>query len=134
MFGLLDVSASGLVAQRTRLEVATSNMVNRDAIVDAKGNYNPFRRRVAIMAAGDPESGNAQGVHIAEIKLDQSPFRKLYQPESPYADKEGNVSYPNIDPSIEMINALDASRAYEANIAAAEATKSMYQSSLRLIA
>lgn len=134
MFGLLDVSASGLVAQRTRLEVATSNMVNRDAILDSKGNYNPFRKRIAIMAPGDPQTGNADGVHIAQIKLDQSPFRKLYQPESPYADKDGNVNYPDIDPAIEMINALDASRAYEANIAAAEATKSMYQASLRLLA
>lgn len=134
MFGVLDISASGLVAQRTRLEVATSNLVNKDAILDAQGRYAPFRRRIAIMAPGDPASGQSKGVHVAEIQLDRAPFRKVYQPESPYADRDGNVSYPNIDSAIEQINAMDASRAYEANIAAAEATKAMYQASLRLLA
>lgn len=134
MFGALDVSTSGLVAQRTRLDVIASNMANRDSIVDANGNPNPFRRRLAILAPGDPKTGKGQGVHVQEIKLDQSDFIKKFEPDSPFANNEGYVNYPNIDPMMEMVNAIDASRAYEANIAAAEAAKSMIQSSLRLLA
>lgn len=134
MFGALDVSASGLVAQRTRLDVIASNMANRNSIVDADGKPNPFRRRLAILSPGDPKTGKGHGVHVQEIKLDQSPFIKKFEPDSPFANDEGYVDYPNIDPMMEMVNAIDASRAYEANIAAAEAAKSMMQSSLRLLA
>jgi flagellar basal-body rod protein FlgC len=134
MFGSLDVSTSGLVAQRTRLEVVSANLANKDAIYDAKGNYAPFRRRMALIAPGDPATGNPLGVHVQQISLDQSPFQPRYDPGNPNADKNGNVYYPNVDPTFEMVDALDASRAYEANITAAEATKSMIQSSLRLLA
>lgn len=134
MFGSLDISASGMVAQRTRLDVIASNVANRNSIVDADGNINPFRRRMAIFAPGDPSSGKAQGVHVKEIMLDQSPFVMKYEPDSPFANQEGYVEYPNIDPMMEMVNAIDASRAYEANIAAAEAAKNMMQTSLRLLA
>lgn len=134
MFGSLDISASGLVAQRTRLDVIASNVANRNSIVDADGNYSPFRRRLALFSPGDPSSGRQQGVHVQEIRLDDSPFLRKYEPDSPYAAEDGYVEYPNIDPMMEMVNAIDASRAYEANIAAAEAAKTMMQNSLRLLA
>lgn len=134
MFGSLSISASGLAAQRTRLEVASANLANKDAVYDAQGRYNPFRRRIAILSAGDPASGNGMGVHVQQIQQDRSPLRKVHDPNHPLADANGYVNYPNVDPAFEMIDALEASRAYEANIAAAEATKSMLQSSLRLLA
>jgi flagellar basal-body rod protein FlgC len=134
MFGSLDISTSALVAQRTRLEVISANMAGRFSVEDAQGNYAPFRRRMAILATGDPATGSGAGVHVSEIALDQSEFRKVYEPGHKFADKDGYVNYPNIDPAIEMINALEASRAYEANITAAEATKAMIQSSLRILA
>ncbi len=135
MFGSLDISTSALVAQRTRMEVISANIASRDAIIeDATGNFAPYRRRMAIFSTGDPSTGSAEGVHVSEIALDQSAFRKKYEPESRYADKEGYVEYPNIDPAMEMINGLEATRAYEANITAVEATKSMLQSSLRILA
>ena len=134
MFGTLDISSSALVAQRQRLEVIASNMANSNSIYDAEGNYAPFRRRLAVFAAGDPSTGNEAGVHVREIRLDPSPLRKSYEPGHPHADPDGYVHYPNVDPAIEMINALEASRAYEANITAAEATKNMLQSALRLLA
>jgi len=134
MFGSLDISASALVAQRTRLETIAANMANKDAIYDAKGRYAPYRRRVALFAQGDPSSGSDLGVHVKDILLDQSPFVKRYEPGHPNADSQGYVQYPNIDSSMEMINALEASRAYEANVTAAEATKSMIQTALRLLA
>jgi len=134
MFGSLDISTSALIAQRTRTQVIAANVAGRDSIVDAQGNYAPFRRRIAVFAEGDPATGRGEGVHVREIALDQSEFRKVYEPGNKFADKQGYVSYPNVDPAIEMVNMLEATRAYEANITAAEATKSMIQSSLRLLA
>lgn len=116
------------------MEVIAANLANKDSIYDAKGNYSPFRRRVAVFAQGDPATGSDAGVHVQNILLDPSPLRKMYEPGHPNADAQGYVQYPNIDSSVEMINALEASRAYEANITAAEATKSMMQASLRLLA
>ena len=78
------------------------------------------------------------GVHVAAIEIDQSPLNTRWDPTSPYAYKsgpeEGKVPEPNVNPVVEQINALDASRAYEANVVAAEATKSMMAQALRLIA
>ncbi len=134
MFGSLDISASALVAQRTRLDVISANLAGKDTIADAQGNHAPYRRRTVIFASGDPTTGSAEGVHVHEIALDQSAFRQVKDPDHPFADADGYVDYPNVDQVIENINALEATRAYEANIAAAEATKSMLQSSLRLLA
>jgi flagellar basal-body rod protein FlgC len=134
MFGSLDISASALVAQRTRLDVISANLAGQSSLTDAQGNYAPYRRRVVVFASGDPSSGSAEGVHVQEIAFDPSEFRKVYDPGHKYADAEGYVNYPNVSPVIENINAMEATRAYEANIAAAEATKSMLQSSLRLLA
>jgi flagellar basal-body rod protein FlgC len=134
MFNALDTSVSALVAQRTRLEVIAANMANKNSLYDADQNYAPYRRRMPLFATGDPSTGSADGVHVKEIMLDDSALRKVYEPAHPEADEHGFVEYPNIDPSIEMVNALEASRAYEANITAAEATKSMMRSSLRILA
>jgi len=134
MFGSLDISTSALVANRQRLEVVAANMANRNTLEDADGNYSPFRRRLAILAQGDPTTGSGNGVHVKEIQLDPSPMRKVHDPGHPYADKDGYVEYPNIEPTNELINALEVSRAYEANITAAEATKTMLRSALRLMA
>lgn len=134
MFGAFDVSTSSLVAQRTRMEVIAANMANRSSIYDSQGEYAPYRRRVPVLAQGDPVSGRSDGVHVKEILLDTSPLRKIYDPGHPEADAQGYIGLPNIDPSMEMVNALEASRAYEASITAVEATKSMMQASLRLLA
>jgi flagellar basal-body rod protein FlgC len=135
MFGALDTSTSALVANRQRMEIIAANMANINTTHDPDNNYAPFRRRLAILAAGDPATGNQNGVHVREIKLDYgSELRKVHDPGHPDADADGYVYYPNIEPANEMVNALEASRAYEANITAAEATKSMLQASLRMLA
>ncbi len=134
MFGALDISTSALVAQRTRMEVIAANLANMNSVEDADGNYAPFRRRIAVFRPGDPAAGIGRGVHVAAIEHDDGPLRLKHEPGHKHADADGYVEYPNIDPAMEMINALEASRAYEANITAAEATKSMLQASLRLLA
>lgn len=134
MFGSLDISTSALVAQRTRLDVISGNLANQHSTHDAEGNYAPYERRVPIFAPGDPATGSAEGVHVREIQLDPSPPRMVHDPGHPDADADGYVGYPNIDPAIEMVNALEASRAYEANITATETTKSMINAAMRLLA
>lgn len=142
MYGALDISTSGMVAQRTRLEVIAANIANKDVILDTNGELNPFRRRVVHFAAGDHRAGSTigrtVGVRVAEITDDNTPFNLRHDPENPYAYKsgphKGYVPESNVNVVIEQINAVDAARAYEANVAAAEATKSMLAQALRLIA
>lgn len=142
MYGTLDISVSGLTAQRARMDTIAANIANRDAILDADGNPNPYRRRIAVFAPGDPSASNADGrglgVHVARIELDQAPFRKVYDPGNPYARPEGDpdegyVYLPNVDSVTENVNMVEAVRAYEANIQAAEASKTMFAQALRLI-
>ena len=137
MFGALDTSASALVAHRIRMEVISANIANAASIDDGEGNNVPFRRRLAILAPGadgSPAGRRRPGVHVKEIELDPSDFRLAYEPGNPLADGGGYVRYPNIDPITERINALEVARAYEANIQAAEATKNIMRSALRLLA
>lgn len=143
MYGALDISVSGLVAQRVRMEAISANLAGADAVRDANNQINPFRKRLVHIAAGDPsarnDAGKRLGVHVAAIELDDSPPRLRWDPKHPDAYPPGHaqagyVPRPNIDPTVEQINALEASRAYEANLAAAEATKTMMAQALRLIA
>jgi flagellar basal-body rod protein FlgC len=134
MYGSLDISTSGLIAQRTRLTVTSANLLNAKTILNEDGEYEPFRRRFAVLGAGDPKSGSPLGVHVAAIELDDSPLTARHEPGSPYADEDGYVYYPNIDPVIEQMNAMEALRAYEANIASVEATKSMMSVALQMLA
>ncbi len=138
MYGSLDISTSGMIAQRTRLEVITSNLVNKDTLVDAQGRYNPYRPKSAVFMPGDPSAtsagGRGMGVHVSSIETHQDALRPEYQPGSPFADERGYVMAPDIDPVVQQINATEALRAYEANVTAAEATKTMLAQMLRLVA
>jgi len=134
MYGSLDISTSGLIAQRTRLNIVAANVANARAVLNAQNEYDPYRRRYAVFASGDPVGGSAQGVHVADILIDQGPLRPVLEPGSRYADEDGYVYYPNVDPVIEAMNAMEAARAYEANISAIEATKSMFSVALQIIA
>jgi flagellar basal-body rod protein FlgC len=134
MFGSLDISVSALVAQRTRLDAISANIAGMDAIVDERGENNPYKRRVPIFAVGDPSTGSATGVHVREI-LEQPAFREVYDPTHPLADvRTGTYLAPDISEAMEMVSALEASRAYEANITVVEASKSMMNTALRLLA
>src|SRR5690554_4640375 len=98
MFGSLDVSASALVAQRTRLETIAANLANQNSLYDAQGNVNPYRRRFTVFAPGDPATGSDREVHVKEIMLDSAPFRKEWDPGHPAdLDGDGYVEYPNVD-------------------------------------
>ncbi len=134
MYGALDVSTSALVAHRTRLEIISANIANAQSLANERGEYDPYRRRFAILTAGDPATGSELGVHIRTIEKDDGPLEMKYEPNHKFANEEGYVGYPNVSTVIEQMNAMEASRAYDANIAAVEATKSMISVSLQLIA
>jgi flagellar basal-body rod protein FlgC len=134
MFQTLDISSSALLAQRIRMDTIAGNVANMNTTHDANNKPNPYRRRFVVMVPGQPGDSSKPGVHIEAVKLDQSPFKKVPDAGNPDADANGYVSLPNIDLTTEVVNGMDATRAYEANVMAMDATKSMFTSALRLIA
>jgi flagellar basal-body rod protein FlgC len=134
MFDTLDISGSGLLAQRVRLDTIAGNLANLNTTRDASGQLNPYRRRFVVFAPGQPGQPGAPGVHVQAVEQDPSAFRKVLKPGDPEAGPDGYIRYPNIDMTTEMVNAMEASRAYEANVTTMEVTKSMISSALRLIA
>ena len=137
MFRALDVSTSGIVAQRHRMDTIAGNIANISTTRDEKGNVSPFQRRfIAFMADQDRRGDEARGVGVKfSVQIDRStPPRKVVQPGHPDADANGIVSYPGIDLTKEFVNALEASRAYEANVATIDITKGMYSQALKILA
>lgn len=134
MFQILDTGASGLQAQRTRLDTIAENIANVNTTKGPHGEHTPFRRRMVEFAPGQAGDKTRAGVHVRSVRQDPSPLAQRYEPNNPAADADGNVSYPNIDTTVEFVNALDASRAYEANVTMMETAKSVINSSLRLLA
>ena len=134
MYGSLDVSTSGMVAQRTRMAVIAANIATRNTMLNAQGEVDPYRRREVFFSPAE----DGQGVRVAAIEKNEDAVRWKYDPGSPFAETEGPqagyVLIPDISPVVEQINAMEASRAYEANVAAAEASKSMVAQALRLLA
>ncbi len=134
-FRSINVSASGLTAERLRMDIISKNIANAETTRTSAGT--PYRRQMPIFmeqkssafadvlseARGQYVSGN--GVEVAAIKEDTSAFKRIYNPGHPDADGEGYVLMPNVDVVTEMINLISASRGYEANVTAMNATKSM---------
>jgi flagellar basal-body rod protein FlgC len=134
MFDVLDMGASALTAQRVRMDTIAGNIANINTLRNAQGKHDPYRRRFAVFAPGQADDPSKPGVHVQEIRIDQSQLPKRFEPGNPDADKDGYVTYPNVDLAIEFVNALEASRAYEANVTMMDTAKSMFNSSLRLLA
>lgn len=116
-FAAMEVSASGLAAERTRMNVAASNLANAQTTQAADGG--PYKRRdVVLQATNVPGADAVHGVEVAQITQDAAPPRLEYDPGHPQADARGYVAYPNINPVEEMVDMITASRAYEAGITA----------------
>jgi len=141
--GGFDISASALTAQRLRLDVIASNIANaestRAGYVD--GKFVPYRRKEVVLAPtqtpfrnvlDDQLGGGVQGVQVASIKEDSTPFKQVYNPAHPDADANGMVYMPNVDLLKEMVDMISASRSYEANVTALNASKAMFMKSLEL--
>jgi len=138
MFGALDISTSALVAQRTNLDIIAGNMAMKDVTRDEAGNPAPYRRRVPLFEMGDGGRAKKAGVHVSRIAEDPTPFGLRWDPMHVDAAKEGPekgyLRVSNVDEHTEMVNAMTAARAYEANVTVMEMAKSMAATALRLIA
>lgn len=133
MYGSLDISVSALVAQRVRFDTISANLASADVPGNPAGPVKPPPIREALFAVGDPATGSESGVHVADIR-DVHAYVPRQQPSHPYADKDGNVWYPDINPVEQQANMMLAARSYEANIAAIEAAKSMTSTALEILA
>jgi flagellar basal-body rod protein FlgC len=137
MFKAMDISTTGLVAQRIRMDVIAGNIAMAEVTEDAQGRAIPYRRQYPVFQAGSAVGKN-QGVSVARVEKDMSEFDMKYDPGHRNAIQDGPnagwVRYPNIDLPTEHINALEAARAYEANLSAYQVSKAMMTNALRILA
>lgn len=148
----LTITASGMTAERLRMDVIANNLANVNTTRTPGGG--PFRRQEVVLspgqssfadslsaATGDDDSDGGDGdvsttgltgVQVAGVVPDQSPFKRVYQPGSPDADAKGYVSLPNIDTVTEMVDMMGASRAYEADVSATDAIKSAAEKAIQI--
>ncbi len=141
LFGMLEVSGSALSAERWRAEVVSSNMANAETTRTPQGGA--YRRQLVVFHArpmprfplllARMRTPAAEGVRVDRVVADVSPLPRRYEPGHPDADGAGYVSYPNVNPVMEMTDLLSAVRAYQLNAAAVQATKSMLQQSLQIL-
>ena len=142
-FGALDISASGLTAQRLRMDTISQNIANVSTTRTENGG--PYRRKVTLFEERtEPGMFNGYlrsalkgdnigiGVRVARILEDTAPFTTVYDPGHPDADADGYVSLPNVDVVTEMINMISASRSYEANVTSINTTKSLAMKALEI--
>jgi len=160
LFSSIDISATGLTAQRTKLNIIASNIANAESTRTEKGG--PYKRQQVILSPAkraqfftilkeefmrlrktnrwhidnkafrEVREEYAQGVKLNGILEDDRPPRLVYEPDHPDADENGFVAYPNINMITEMVNMMVATRAYEANVTAIGAAKSMMQQALEI--
>jgi len=137
IFDALDISASGLIAERTRMDVTSQNLANaqssgyrrQDVVLREQGGGFANVLGQAIGAA----DGAGRGVEVAEVTTDRSAQRRVYDPGHPDADAQGYVSLPNVNAVSEMTDLISASRAYEANVTAMNTAKQMFSKTLEIL-
>jgi flagellar basal-body rod protein FlgC len=140
MIPAIDISTSALVAQRIRMDVVSSNLANMNSQVrDANGEMQAYEGKFVVFETDDSvgTKGGAVGVRVASVETERLEPNYRWEPEHPYAiksgPKKGYVAYPRINMTAEMVDALVAARAYEANLGAMEISKNMAQQSLRIL-
>lgn len=141
-FHSINISATGLTAERLRVDVISENIANANVTRTPAGT--PYRRKMPVFRTqhqavfGDflnaalGKTSTLRGVEVAAIVEDQTPFKRVFDPAHPDANEEGYVEMPNVEVVNEMINLISASRAYEANITAVNATKQMAMKALEI--
>jgi flagellar basal-body rod protein FlgC len=141
LFGMLEVSGSALSAERWRAEVVSANMANAETTRTLEGGA--YRRQLVVFRArpvprfplllAGMRNPPAEGVRLEAVVEDPTPLPRRYQPGHPDADSAGYVTYPNVNPVMEMTDLLSAVRAYQLNAAAVQAAKNMIQQSLQIL-
>ncbi len=130
LFNTMRISASGLSAERLRMDTVTSNMTNVTTTRGEDGK--PYVRKIAVFQENLDKEKGLNGVKAVGIVEDESPLKEVYDPTHPDADANGYVTMPNVNLLNEMADMIAASRSYEANIDTLNATKSMFTKTLEL--
>ncbi len=130
MFDSFHISATALTSQRLRMDTVSANIANaqttRGKLVD--GEWQPYTRKMTVMQEApfrQQLSAVSGGVEVSQIVEDESPYKLVYDPSHPDSDDRGYVQMPNVDLLKEMVDLMGATRSYEANIAAMNASKAM---------
>ena len=144
LFDALNISASGLTAQRLRMDVTSANLANAQTTRTPEGG--PYKRQDVILqesSGSDTFAGSLAGamgsnstpagVEVAAIVDDTTPTKKVYEPTNPQADGQGYVEMPNVNPVSEMTDLIDASRSYQANVTAMQTTKQVFSKTIELL-
>jgi flagellar basal-body rod protein FlgC len=147
LFNSLNVSASALTANRFRMDVISSNIANANTTRarNVNGEWLPYQRKMVQLSPGGSEpfdsllhkaigkgSSHTSGVQVSGIKTDRTPFKLAFDPEHPDADENGYVRLPNVDVLKEMVDMMSATRSYEANVTALNASKNMFIKALEI--
>lgn len=147
LFGSFNISASGLTANRMRMDIVSSNIANanttRGQVVN--GEWVPYRRKSVELTQSkvspfhqqfqsvmNKEVGKVSGVTVSKIEEDQTPFNLSYDPTHPEADENGYILLPNVDLVKEMVDLISSTRSYEANVTALNASKNMFMKALEI--
>ena len=128
MFSIFQISGSAMQAQSQRMNVAASNLANADSVAGPDGQ--PYRAKQVVFEARGRDG--AAGVGVSRIVEDTTPLRREYRPGDPNADDQGYVSLPNVQPVEEMVNMIEASRSYQANVEVLNTSKQMMTKTLTL--
>jgi flagellar basal-body rod protein FlgC len=145
-FDSLDIAASGLTAERTRMDVTAENLANAQTTVGANGQ--PYRRQEVVLqqigqnnsfgatlagVMGGAQSPTPGGVEVSGIVNDPTPDQLVYDPGAPGANTQGYVSMPNVNPVTEMTDLISESDSYQADVTAMDTAKTMYSKTLDLL-
>ena len=137
VFSALEVAASGLTAQRSRMNVIAGNLANARTTKTEDGT--PYKRQDPVFSASPLASGSAdpvmqaiRKVEVSEVRSDPTPGQMVYDPGHPDANGEGYVEYPNVNVVTEMVNMMSASRAYEAGVTSIESLKAMARAAIKI--
>ena len=144
LFGSMGISASGMSADRLRMDVVSENLANANTTEGANGG--PYQRKEVLLQEigggntptfADALTGAQQqdvgGVQVSGVINDPSPGRRVYDPGNPDADQTGYVTMPNVNPVTEMVDLISSSRGYEANVQAMDASKTMFTHALDIL-
>lgn len=139
MLRALDISTSGLVAQRIRLNAISGNLANMSSVRNERGEVQPYQERFVVFQPDEEvqSADGAVGVKVSQVRTETVEPKYRYQPGHPLAIREGKwkgyVAYPNMDMMTQFVDALMATRAYEANLGVMEVTKNLGEQSMRII-
>ncbi|MEL6361100.1 MAG: flagellar basal body rod protein FlgC [Pseudomonadota bacterium] len=128
----LQISASGLRAQSTRIRVVAENLANANSTA-ANAFEDPYRRQIPVFSTRLDRDIDASLVSVSRVTLDPSAFSLRYDPSHPAANDDGYIQLPNVNPLIEMMDMREAQRTYEANLGAMELTRTMARATLRIL-